>query len=70
MIRSIIVALALVSSFATLPSAAVAKEGVGGTAPSFAENAPKNYESSQWFAFEIKFGLDANGMQRVVGLFQ
>lgn len=33
-----------------------AEEGVGGAAPRFGENAPRNYQSSQWFAFELKFG--------------
>ncbi len=33
-----------------------AEEGIGGTPPHFGENAPRNYQSSQWFAFELKFG--------------
>ncbi|MDB4966417.1 MAG: hypothetical protein JWN44_2106 [Myxococcales bacterium] len=30
--------------------------GSSGSAPSFGEVAPSNYQSSQWFALEIKFG--------------
>ncbi len=33
-----------------------AQEGIGGNPPAFGENAPRNYESSQRFAFELKFG--------------
>lgn len=46
------VALALA---AWVPVAA-AEEGIGGSPPRFGENAPHNYQSSQWFAFELKFG--------------
>lgn len=30
--------------------------GSSGSAPTFGENTPRNYQSSQWFALEIKFG--------------
>ena len=49
--------LALAAALALLTAAprARAQEGVG-TPPPFGENAPKSYRSSQWFAFELKFG--------------
>ena len=39
-----------------LAASARAEEGMGGAPPKFGENAPRNYQSSQWFAFELKFG--------------
>ena len=46
----------IVAAAMTLAAAAPAqaKKGVAAT-PAFGENAPKNYQSSQWFAFELKF---------------
>jgi hypothetical protein len=35
---------------------AAAQEAIGGSPPAFGENPPEQYESSQWFAFELKFG--------------
>jgi hypothetical protein len=39
-----------------LPATAHAKEMVGSSNPRWYENPPKRYQSSQWFAFELKFG--------------
>ncbi len=39
----------------SVPQLASAKEMVGPTAPAFGENPKHSYESSQWFAFELKF---------------
>jgi len=56
-IRSLLTAAAtLTAVLAAGAQPALAKEGIGGTPPTFAENAPRNYESPQRFAFELKFG--------------
>jgi hypothetical protein len=50
------IALAATAALVASATPAAAKEGIGGDPPQFGENAPRNYESSQWFNFEIKFG--------------
>jgi hypothetical protein len=68
-------AAALAALFFSLPTPASAKDMVGSSVPAFGENAPKNYESSQWFSAELKFGpysphIDSSpglGMEPVAG---
>jgi hypothetical protein len=55
-IRTFSVGALALASLVLTASPALAKEGIGGNPPEFGENAPRNYESSQWFAFELKFG--------------
>jgi hypothetical protein len=52
----VITRLALVALLA--PAVAAADKYYGGdqATPEFGENAPRNYQSSQYFAFELKFG--------------
>jgi hypothetical protein len=52
------VALAAVTvvGVVAVAGSARAEEGIGGTPPHFGENPARNYQSSQWFAFELKFG--------------
>jgi hypothetical protein len=54
-IRSLLIAGALVT-VAAAATPALAQQGIGGSPPRFGENAPRNYESPQRFALEIKFG--------------
>jgi hypothetical protein len=49
-------AVRAVAALALLSATASAQEMVGGYNPSFGENPPRDYQSSQWFALEIKFG--------------
>jgi hypothetical protein len=45
------------AALALLSTSAWAKPGIGGAEPTFySGEAPRHYESSQWFAFELKFG--------------
>jgi hypothetical protein len=48
------VAIEVLAVFVAAP--AHGQEGVGGMPPKFGENAARNYQSSQWFAFELKLG--------------
>jgi hypothetical protein len=52
--RFLALALALAVTLVALPASA--KDMVGSSNPSWAENPARTYESSQWFAFELKFG--------------
>jgi len=49
-------ALAWITTLAAAPARADYGSSGSSTAPSFGENAPRDYQSSQWFALEIKFG--------------
>jgi hypothetical protein len=60
-------AIAVAALLAAAP-AARAEEPIGGAPPSFGENAPRNYQSSQHFAAEIKFGPYSPNIDKSPGL--
>jgi hypothetical protein len=62
-------AAAIVALIACAAAHAAAEEPIGGMpAPSFGENAPRNYQSSQHFAAEIKFGPYSPNIDKSNGL--
>ena len=61
-------AIAVAALLATAAAVAHADEGIGGAPPSFGENAPRNYQSSQHFAAELKLGPYSPNIDKSPGL--
>jgi hypothetical protein len=61
-------ALVALSSLSPLSNRARADEPYGGGAPTFGENPAKDYQSSQYFAFELKFGPYSPNIDSSAGL--
>ena len=60
--------LAIVLLALSVSQLASAKEMVGSSAPRFGENPGRRYESSQWFAFELKFSPYSPKIDESAGL--